>query len=152
LWLAALTYHDAGWPTVLAPFALLGIANACLWSPLSVSATRNLPARQAGAGSGVYNTTRQIGAVLGSAAIAATIASQLSDRLPGTAGSASSLTVSGAGLPAQLHPAFSQAMGASLVLPAAVLVIGLVAALFMAAPEIRRTPTGPLEKVPAANE
>ena len=31
---------------------------------------RNLPMRLAGAGAGVYNATRQVGAVLGSAAIA----------------------------------------------------------------------------------
>ena len=54
----------------LLPSAVLGFANAGIWAPLSSTVTRNLPPRQAGAGSGVYNTTRQIGAVLGSAAIA----------------------------------------------------------------------------------
>ena len=41
--------------------------------PLGATATRNLPMQSAGAGSGVYNATRQVGAVLGTAAIAALI-------------------------------------------------------------------------------
>ena len=36
----------------------------------SATATRNLPMHLAGAGAGVYNATRQVGSVLGSAAIA----------------------------------------------------------------------------------
>ena len=59
-----------------------GFANAGIWAPLRSTATRNLPPRQAGAGSGVYNTTRQIGAVLGSAAIAALIQARLVAELP----------------------------------------------------------------------
>ena len=40
----------------------------------------------AGAGSGVYNTTRQIGAVLGSAAIAVLIQARLTAELPAAPG------------------------------------------------------------------
>lgn len=72
---------------LLAPMTLLGIANACVWSPLSVSATRRLPRERAGAGAGVYNTTRQIGAVLVTAVTATLIASRLDARAAqGTAG------------------------------------------------------------------
>jgi len=53
--------------TILASFALLGIGMAGIWAPLAATATRNLPMQLAGAGSGVYNATRQVGAVLGSA-------------------------------------------------------------------------------------
>ena len=53
--------------------ALLGIGMAGIWAPLAATATRNLPMQLAGAGSGVYNATRQVGAVLGSAAIAVLI-------------------------------------------------------------------------------
>ena len=49
----------------------------------AATATRNLPMAQAGAGSGVYNMTRQVGAVLGSAAIAALINARLAVELPG---------------------------------------------------------------------
>ena len=52
---------------LLAIACLLGVANGFMWAPLSVTATRTLEPRFAGAGSGIYNTTRQIGAVIGSA-------------------------------------------------------------------------------------
>ena len=70
----------------LLPSAVLGFANAGIWAPLSSTVTRNLPPRQAGAGSGVYNTTRQIGAVLGSAAIAVLIQARLAAELPAAPG------------------------------------------------------------------
>jgi len=54
------------WRLVL-PLTAMGIASAFIWSPLAATATRNLPLQQAGAGSGVYNATRQVGSVLGSA-------------------------------------------------------------------------------------
>lgn len=53
---------------LLLPMALLGLGNAFLWAALSATATRGLPMGSAGAGAGVYNTTRQVGAVIGSAA------------------------------------------------------------------------------------
>ncbi len=59
---------------LLAPNTLLGIGQAAVWAPLSTTATRNLPPHRAGAGSGVYNTNRQVGSVLGSASAAALIA------------------------------------------------------------------------------
>ncbi|MEB4615127.1 DHA2 family efflux MFS transporter permease subunit, partial [Leucobacter sp. M11] len=45
---------------LLVPSAILGVANAGIWGPLSSIATYNVPPAQAGAGSGVYNTTRQV--------------------------------------------------------------------------------------------
>ncbi len=62
---------------ILAPMALLGIGMAGVWAPLAATATRNLPMQMAGAGSGVYNATRQVGAVLGSAAIAVLLDSRI---------------------------------------------------------------------------
>ena len=62
---------------LLLPIALMGVANGFMWAPISTSATRNLPMGQAGAGAGVYNTTRQVGAVLGSAGIAALMQARL---------------------------------------------------------------------------
>jgi EmrB/QacA subfamily drug resistance transporter len=136
-WFAGLVAANAGWQLILLPSALLGIANACMWGPLSVSATRNLSPRLAGAGSGVYNTTRQIGAVLGSAGIAALIEARITANFPAQSGGA---TAGGAEqqvgtLPAFLLDPFSKAMGQSLVLPAVVLVVAIVAALFLAKPK-----------------
>ena len=71
---------------LLLPIALLGVANGFMWAPLGSTATRNLPMHQAGAGAGVYNTTRQVGAVLGSAGIAVLMESRLATNLPADAG------------------------------------------------------------------
>jgi len=104
---------------------------------LSSTVTRNLPPRQAGAGSGVYNTTRQIGAVLGSAAIAVLIQARLVAELParpGSGGEASPMGFGGA-LPEPLHEGFSTAMGQAILLPAAVILLGAAVALFFAKPK-----------------
>jgi hypothetical protein len=131
---------------LLLPIALLGVANGFLWAPIGSTATRNLPITQAGAGSGVYNTTRQVGAVLGSAGIAAVMQSRLAALLPGTPEGA--VAGHGGTLPPALHDGFSAAMGQSLLLPAAVLVVGLAAVLAFAAPAHLRRP--PPSQSPAA--
>ena len=64
-WVGLALRPDISLWELLVPIALMGVASACVWSPLSVSATRNLTMDVAGAGAGVYNTTRQVGAVLG---------------------------------------------------------------------------------------
>lgn len=134
------------WPRLLLPSALLGVANACLWSPISSSATRNLPRQLAGAGSGVFNTTRQVGSVLGSAAIAALIQARLVAELgPGAAGSTGAAEAAGA-LPEALRAGFADAMGQSLLLPAALAVVGAVVVACFAPPQ--RT-AGPAAASPA---
>ncbi|HET6636530.1 MAG TPA: DHA2 family efflux MFS transporter permease subunit [Streptomyces sp.] len=135
VWMAAAMDPDAPIWHVLLPMGLLGIANAFMWAPIGSTATRNLPMSQAGAGAGVYNTTRQVGAVLGSAAIAALMDARVAAHLPAgaSAGQAES-SMGGGALPAFLRDGFSSAMSESLLLPAAVLVIGLVAVLFFERP------------------
>jgi EmrB/QacA subfamily drug resistance transporter len=121
---------------LLLPIALLGVANGFMWAPLGSTATRNLPMHQAGAGAGVYNTTRQVGAVLGSAGIAALMESRLAANLPAAAGgSVGAEGAAGGKLPEALHQGFSDAMAQSLMLPAAVVLIGLVAALLFVRPD-----------------
>ena len=136
-WNAALMHPDTPIWLFLLPSAVLGFANAGIWAPLSTTATRNLPPRQAGAGSGVYNTTRQIGAVLGSAAIAVLIQARLAAELPappGAPGGASPMSFGGT-LPAVLHEGFSTAMGQSILLPASVILLGAAVAIFFAKPK-----------------
>jgi len=132
VWLSAVMKPHEAILWLVLPLALLGIGNGFMWSPLSTTATRNLPLHQAGAGSGVYNTTRQIGAVLGSAAIAVLMQNRLAAHLPGSAGSAGGAR-SGK-LPPALFDGFSTAMAQSMLLPAAVIVLGLIAALCLARP------------------
>jgi EmrB/QacA subfamily drug resistance transporter len=123
---------------LLLPIALLGVANGFMWAPIGSTATRNLPMHQAGAGAGVYNTTRQVGAVLGSAAIAVLMESRLAANLPAAPGGAP-----------QLRQGFSDSMAQSLMLPAAVLLIGLVAVLFFARPTHLDSPAARSAKVEA---
>ena len=127
VWLAAAMKPSAAIWTIELPIALLGIGNAFVWGPLATTANRNLPMSQAGAGAGVYNTTRQVGAVLGSAGIAVLMESRLAANLGGAGGPGGEASI--AGLPAALHEPFSRAMAQALLLPAGVLVIGLVAVL-----------------------
>ena len=114
--------------------ALLGFGNAFLWAPLASTATRNLPMSSAGAGSGVYNTTRQVGAVLGSAAIAAAIAGRLAVHVPQATDAAEGAGAAGGSLPAQLAGPFSEAMSEAILVPALAFVVGLVVVQFFAAP------------------
>lgn len=130
-WLAReMTPTSATWQ-ILLPMGVFGVGNAFIWAPLSATATRNLPLHQAGAGAGVYNATRQVGAVLGSAAIALLMDSRLSAQgltfKPGQAGQV-------AQLPAMVLKPFSNAMAQSMLLPAAILVVGLVAVAFFVRP------------------
>ncbi|MDQ0768272.1 EmrB/QacA subfamily drug resistance transporter [Pseudarthrobacter defluvii] len=137
VWNGLLMQPDTPILLFLLPSAVLGFANAGIWAPLSTTATRNLPPRQAGAGSGVYNTTRQFGAVLGSAAIAVLIQSRLAAELPsgGPGGSGGEGMAMGGTLPEFLHAGFSTAMAQSILLPAAVVLAGAAVALFFAKPK-----------------
>jgi MFS-type transporter involved in bile tolerance (Atg22 family) len=115
------------------PLGVMGIGMAFIWAPLGATATRNLPARLAGAGSGVYNTTRQVGSVLGSAGMAAFMSSRVTAELPVAAtGSAPRGEADVTHLPAFLHAPFAAAMSQSILLPAFVALFGVIAAIFMA--------------------
>ncbi|GAA2046708.1 DHA2 family efflux MFS transporter permease subunit [Yaniella flava] len=90
-----------GWLVV--PLVFQGAANALSWSANSAISMRQLPGHLVGAGSGVYNTSRQVGAVIGAAAVGAVM--QISLQFTG----------------------FSTAMGLSLVLHVVILFVGLFA-------------------------
>jgi EmrB/QacA subfamily drug resistance transporter len=130
VWLGLVMRPDVAVWKLLLPTVLMGVGSAGIWSPLSASATRNLPRALAGAGSGVYNTTRQIGAVLGSAAIAVVMESRLAAQGLPAAGAAGG----GGRLPAAIHQPFSTAMGQSMWLPAIILLIGVAATACYARP------------------
>ncbi|WP_072806876.1 DHA2 family efflux MFS transporter permease subunit [Rhodococcoides yunnanense] len=131
---ALMTPTTAIWK-LLIPVALMGVANALIWSPLAATATRNLPLSQAGAGSGIYNTLRTVGSVLGSAGIGALIQSRLAVEIPGSATSGAN-EFSGR-VPEMLRDGFTTAMAQSLILPAIVLLVGMVAVSFYARPEFK---------------
>lgn len=118
------------WRLVL-PLTATGVGMAFIWSPLAATATRNLPARLAGAGSGVYNTTRQVGAVLGSASMAAFMTWQVNSEMPPWAGDSAHGETGATQLPSFLHTPFAAAMAQSLLLPAFVALFGVIAAVFL---------------------
>jgi len=62
-----------------------GIGTGFLFSPLANLATSGLDHRNAGAGAGAFNTNRQIGGVVGSAAIVALFTSRLGIEIPNAA-------------------------------------------------------------------
>jgi MFS family permease len=132
LWLAAVMRPDTPMWQLLLPLALMGVGSGFMWAPIGTAATRNLPMDRAGAGAGVYNTTRQVGAVLGSAGIAALMQARLSAALPEAA--VANVEAGVAQLPPALHEAFSTAMAQSLLLPALVLLVGIAAVLGFALP------------------
>jgi EmrB/QacA subfamily drug resistance transporter len=139
VWLSAvMTPGSATWQ-ILLPMTLLGIGNACVWAPNSATATRNLPPQLAGAGAGVYNATRQVGAVLGSAAIAVLMDSRLAAN--GLHFSPSESTA-GSRLPPQVLEPFSSAMAQSMLLPPLILVAGLLAVAFFRNVHERRGTAG----------
>jgi EmrB/QacA subfamily drug resistance transporter len=147
LWLARVMTPESHTWEILLPMALLGLGNACVWAPLGATATRNLPQHQAGAGAGVYNTTRQVGAVLGSAAIAVLMDSRLAAHgllfKPSGSGSAH--------LPAAIQDPFSQAMSDAMLLPPAILLLGLIAVAFFTRPaHAQQGPPPAAEVLPVA--
>ena len=117
---------------LLLPSVLLGIGMAGLWSPLATSATRNLPPQTAGAGSGVYNTNRQIGSVLGAAGIAALLDNRVAAHL---GGGAASPTGDGP-LPPEAVAGYATAMAQSLWLPVGAALLGLVVVSFLRPPTV----------------
>lgn len=61
-------HRQPTWSMVLLSIPL-GVGSAMVWGPISLVTTRDLSPRDAGAGSSIFNTTRQMGSVLGSAMI-----------------------------------------------------------------------------------
>jgi EmrB/QacA subfamily drug resistance transporter len=71
--------------SLLPGLIVAGFGLGCTFAPLQTIAMRNVQPRLAGAASGIINTTRQLGAVIGSAAVGALLQSQLSSKLPAAA-------------------------------------------------------------------
>ena len=128
IWLSMeMTPATPVWRLML-PLTLFGAAGAFTWEPLGAIATRTLPPRLAGAGSAVYNTVRQVGAVLSSASVAALMTWLLGAEPVEAA----------AQLPDGLKDPFAEAMSQSMLLPAFAAVLGTIAALFLVGRPVAR--------------
>lgn len=127
-WFALVAHDTTPVIGILAPIALIGAGNAFIWGPLTATANRNLPLQLAGAGSGVYNMTRQVGGVLGAASVGVFMQHAIASRLgASSAGAAQAIGP----LPGPLRGPFANAMGSSEYLPATALVIGFLAVQFL---------------------
>ena len=72
---------DSTWINFLVPALIAGAGMGMTFAPMTTVAMRNIEPRMAGAASGVLNTTRQLGAAIGSAVIGAILQNQLATAL-----------------------------------------------------------------------
>jgi EmrB/QacA subfamily drug resistance transporter len=133
------------WRLIL-PLTALGVATAFIFAPLAATATRNLPPDVAGAASGVYNATRQVGSVIGSAAIAAFMTARISAEMPGPGLGPPPGEGAVTELPPFLLEPFAAALSQSLLLPAFIGLFGVIAAIFLVG-SVRRVAAAPTARV-----
>src|SRR5256712_4593200 len=76
---------DSTWQTFVAPLMVAGLGMGCVFAPMTTVAMKDVATRDTGAASGVFNTMRQLGAVVGSAVIGAVLQAQLAIDLPAQA-------------------------------------------------------------------
>jgi EmrB/QacA subfamily drug resistance transporter len=80
-WFTLVADVGVGWTRFVAPMIVMGTGMGCIFAPMATEAMRGVPPRLAGAASGVNNTVRQIGSVIGSAAVGAVLQNRLADAL-----------------------------------------------------------------------
>jgi EmrB/QacA subfamily drug resistance transporter len=76
-WLALIATPSSSWQSFLAPLIVAGLGMGCVFAPLVTTAMRNIQPQMAGAASGVLNTVRQVGLVIGTAAVGALLQNRL---------------------------------------------------------------------------
>jgi EmrB/QacA subfamily drug resistance transporter len=79
--LAIVAGPDSTWLTFLLPAMIAGAGMGMTFAPMTTVAMRNISPRVAGAASGVLNTTRQLGAAIGSAVVGAILQNHLATTL-----------------------------------------------------------------------
>jgi len=72
---------DSTWVNFLVPAIIAGAGMGMTFAPMTTVAMRNIQPRMAGAAAGVLNTTRQLGAAIGSAVVGALLQNQLATAL-----------------------------------------------------------------------
>ena len=72
---------ESTWITFLVPAIIAGAGMGMTFAPMTTVAMRNISPRMAGAASGILNTTRQLGAAIGSAVVGAILQNQLATTL-----------------------------------------------------------------------
>ena len=72
---------DSTWINFLVPAIVAGAGMGMTFAPMTTVAMRNISPQMAGAASGILNTTRQLGAAIGSAVVGAVLQNQLATTL-----------------------------------------------------------------------
>jgi EmrB/QacA subfamily drug resistance transporter len=80
-WIVLIAQPTTNWPAFWPALIVSGLGVGCVFAPMATEAMRGIEPRMAGAASGVYNTIRQIGSVVGSAAMGAVLQNQLASSL-----------------------------------------------------------------------
>jgi EmrB/QacA subfamily drug resistance transporter len=76
-WVALQATTTSAWYAFLPALIVAGIGMGCIFAPMVTVAMRNIDPRMAGAASGVLNTVRQCGLVIGTAAVGALLQNRL---------------------------------------------------------------------------
>lgn len=134
LWYVYMLQTQAPVWMFLLPAAMLGIGNSGMWSPLSMEATRNLSGAQAGAGSGVFNATRQVGAVIGAATLAAVLTNRVAANMPPIPGGNSGGPQTSGQLPEFLRASFSTALSQTMWMTVIACALVFIAVFFLRSP------------------
>jgi EmrB/QacA subfamily drug resistance transporter len=82
---AAIASTTSSWQDFLPSLALAGVGIGCTFAPMTTTAMQNVQPRLAGAASGMINTVRQVGAVIGTATVGALLQNRLAAALPSAA-------------------------------------------------------------------
>ena len=72
---------DSTWINFLVPAIIAGAGMGMTFAPMTTVAMRNISPQKSGAASGILNTTRQLGAAIGSAVVGALLQNQLATTL-----------------------------------------------------------------------
>jgi EmrB/QacA subfamily drug resistance transporter len=99
-WVVLIAGTHSSWQDFLAPLIVAGLGMGGTFAPLTTVAMREVDPRMAGAASGMLNTVRQVGSVIGTAAVGALLQNRLASSL------VSQATIRSAALPAAYRAPF----------------------------------------------
>jgi EmrB/QacA subfamily drug resistance transporter len=99
-WVVLIAGPHSAWQDFLPPLIVAGLGMGGTFAPMTTVAMRDVAPQVAGAASGMLNTVRQVGSVIGTAAVGALLQNRLISSLTSQA------TIHSAGLPAHVRETF----------------------------------------------
>jgi EmrB/QacA subfamily drug resistance transporter len=80
-WAVLVATPTSTWQDFLAPMIVAGFGMGCVFPPMTTTAMRDVDPKLAGAASGMLNTVRQVGSVIGTASVGALLQNRLATSL-----------------------------------------------------------------------